>query len=83
MEDNHLTFPAASGSEGSTGHNISIPLFNLTEDTEGAASHIPHMDYFYDNSLQTGLMKDIAVDLELLGEHVILLGNQARTFPIK
>ncbi|KAF8150343.1 AAA domain-containing protein [Pholiota molesta] len=43
---------------------------------EGAASHIPHMDYFYDNSLQTGLMRDIAIDLEILGEHIVLLGNQ-------
>jgi hypothetical protein len=36
------------------------------------------MDYFYDNSLQTGLMRDLAVDLELLGEHLVLLGNQVR-----
>ena len=34
------------------------------------------MDHFYNNSLQTGLMRDLAIDLELLGEHVILLGNQ-------
>jgi hypothetical protein len=34
------------------------------------------MDHFYDNSLQTGLMRDLAIDLELLGEHVVLLGNQ-------
>lgn len=39
-------------------------------------SHVPHMDHFYDNSLQTGLMRDIAIDIEILGEHVVLLGNQ-------
>jgi hypothetical protein len=34
------------------------------------------MDHFYDNSLQTGLMRDLAIDLESLGEHLVLLGNQ-------
>ena len=34
------------------------------------------MEHFYDNSLQTGLMRDLAIDLEVLGEHVVLLGNQ-------
>lgn len=34
------------------------------------------MDHFYDNSLQTGLMRDIAIDLEILREHIVLLGNQ-------
>lgn len=37
---------------------------------------MPHMDHFYDNSLQTGLMRDLAIDMELLGEHLVLLGNQ-------
>lgn len=36
------------------------------------------MDHFYDNSLQSGLMRDMAVDLEILGEHLVLLGNQVR-----
>lgn len=34
------------------------------------------MDHFYDNSLQTGLMRDLVIDLEVLGEHLVLLGNQ-------
>jgi hypothetical protein len=34
------------------------------------------MDTFFDNSIQTGLMRDIAVEMEILGEHLILLGNQ-------
>jgi hypothetical protein len=34
------------------------------------------MDHFFDNSLQTGSMRDLAVDFELLGEHLVLLGNQ-------
>lgn len=36
------------------------------------------MDHFYDNSLQTGLMRDMAMDLEM-GEHLVLLGNQVGT----
>jgi hypothetical protein len=53
-----------------------IPRFNPEADPEGVASRIPYMDHFYDNSLQTGLMRDLAVDFELLGEHLVLLGNQ-------
>jgi von Willebrand factor A domain-containing protein 8 len=30
----------------------------------------------YSNSQQTALMRDIATDLEVLGEHILLLGNQ-------
>jgi hypothetical protein len=61
------------------GHNRQptfIPRFDLDEDKEGVATHVPHMDHFYDNSLQTGLMRDLAMDLEVLGEHLVLLGNQ-------
>ena len=53
-----------------------IPRFDPDEDKVGVATHVPHMDHFYENSLQTGLMRDLAVDLELLGEHLVLLGNQ-------
>ena len=58
------------------GKPVRIPRFPASQDADGVASRIPHMDHFYDNSLQTGLMRDLAVDLELLGEHVVLLGNQ-------
>lgn len=34
------------------------------------------MEHFYDNSIQTGLMCDLAIDLEILQEHLVLLGNQ-------
>ncbi|KAG6885080.1 hypothetical protein C0993_006041 [Termitomyces sp. T159_Od127] len=55
---------------------VSIPMFKPSQDVDGVVSHVPHMDHFYDNSLQSGLMRDLAIDLELLGEHVVLLGNQ-------
>ncbi|KDR77148.1 hypothetical protein GALMADRAFT_246376 [Galerina marginata CBS 339.88] len=70
-----LVFPVPSSTGGET-LPTSIPLFDPAQDPEGFASHVPHMDHFYDNSLQTGLMRDIALDLEILGEHIVLLGNQ-------
>ena len=73
-----MIFPAQSSTGTKETQALKIPLFDQAQDPEGAASHIPHMDHFYDNSLQTGLMRDIAIDLEVLGEHIVLLGNQVR-----
>ena len=70
-----LVFPAPSSTGGET-LPTAIPLFDSKQDPEGCVSHVPHMDHFYDNSLQTGLMRDIAIDIEVMGEHVVLLGNQ-------
>ena len=75
MAGRYLVFPGST-SPGQVGEVVSIPLFDPSRDPEGAASHVPYMDHFYDNSLQTGLMRDLAIDLELLREHVVLLGNQ-------
>ena len=55
-----------------------IPRFDTTRDPEGVASYVPHMDHFYDNSIQSAQMRDLAVDFELLDEHLVLLGNQVR-----
>ena len=55
-----------------------IPRFEATRDPEGTASYVPYMDYFYDNSIQSAQMRDLAVDFELLDEHLVLLGNQVR-----
>ena len=70
-----LFFPEASDPFNRT-KSVLIPRFDPAQDPEGVASHVPHMDHFYDNSLQTGLMRDAAVDLEILKEHLVLLGNQ-------
>ncbi|KAJ6481917.1 AAA domain-containing protein [Mycena sanguinolenta] len=75
VHDDMLVFPGQSTSGGPS-YATRIPLFNIAEDTLGVKSHVPYMDHFYDNSLQTELMRDLAVDLELLREHVVLLGNQ-------
>ncbi|PCH36867.1 hypothetical protein WOLCODRAFT_167155 [Wolfiporia cocos MD-104 SS10] len=71
-----ILFPAPSGPQVESMGTTFIPAFDRTQDPEGVSSHVPHMDHFYDNSLQTGLMRDLAVDLEILGEHLVLLGNQ-------
>ncbi|KAH7919391.1 hypothetical protein BV22DRAFT_1199497 [Leucogyrophana mollusca] len=77
VEGDKLVFPKSSSSSSDQGFELtSIPLFDANHDREGAASHVPHMEHFYDNSLQTGLMRDLAIDIEVLGEHVVLLGNQ-------
>lgn len=75
VEKDKLVFPPPSSSGEQTYPTI-IPKFSVSEDPAGVSSHVPHMDHFYDNSLQTGLMRDLAIDLELLREHVVLLGNQ-------
>jgi hypothetical protein len=73
-----ILFPAASSLDDNT-EPTRIHRFDLSLDPEGVASHVPHMDHFYDNSLQTRLMRDLAIDLELLCEHLVLLGNQVMT----
>ncbi|TFK52963.1 hypothetical protein OE88DRAFT_1733940 [Heliocybe sulcata] len=75
VENGRLVFPEVSDATQET-HSTVIPQFDATHDPEGAASHIPYMEHFYDNSLQTGLMRDVAIDIEVLKEHVVLLGNQ-------
>ncbi|KXN82720.1 von Willebrand factor A domain-containing protein 8 [Leucoagaricus sp. SymC.cos] len=73
VEGDNIIYPPPSSSGEQTYPTI-IPSFKPSEDLAGVSSHVPH--HFYDNSLQTGLMRDLAIDLELLGEHVVLLGNQ-------
>ena len=75
MQGNDLLFPEPSDTTGAA-KAVLIPRFDATEDPEGVISYVPHMDHFYDNSLQTALMRDLVIDFELLGEHLVLLGNQ-------
>ncbi|KZT08123.1 uncharacterized protein LAESUDRAFT_649814 [Laetiporus sulphureus 93-53] len=76
LQDGGLFFPEPSDPNAHDLQPTFIPAFDRAQDPEGVASHVPYMDHFYDNSLQTGLMRDMAVDLEILGEHLVLLGNQ-------
>lgn len=80
---NRVFFPAPSGSPKSKVSPVVIPCFDAAVDIEGTASHVPHMDHFYDNSIQTAIMRDIAIDLEVLGEHLVLLGNQVKVHSVR
>ncbi|KAI0943485.1 hypothetical protein AcW1_002637 [Taiwanofungus camphoratus] len=71
-----VLFPAATYPLAKAMESTFVPCFDRSHDLEGVESLVPHMEHFYDNSLQTGLMRDLAVDLEVLGEHLVLLGNQ-------
>ncbi|GJJ14791.1 hypothetical protein Clacol_009059 [Clathrus columnatus] len=73
ITDTHLAFDIYKHSGE---FSVQIPFFDPTQDPEGVPTLVPFVEHFYDNSLQTGLMKDIAVDLEILKDHVVLLGNQ-------
>ncbi|KAH9028964.1 AAA domain-containing protein [Lactarius pseudohatsudake] len=75
MEDKALLFPAPTDPLRHT-EDTRIPRFDASQDPEGAASYVPFMDHFYDNSIQSAQMRDLAIDFELLGEHLVLLGNQ-------
>lgn len=79
VREEGLFFPPATGASTKDTRSTTIPRFDASQDREGAA-HVPHMDHFYDNSLQTGLMRDLAIDFEILGEHLVLLGNQVSGF---
>ncbi|KAJ3774347.1 AAA domain-containing protein [Lentinula raphanica] len=77
-----LVFPAPSRTVPSNNsHSVPQPtptpisLFDPAKDPAGSIL-VPYMDYFHDNSLQTGLMRDLAVEMEVMGEHLVLLGNQ-------
>ncbi|KAI0036975.1 AAA domain-containing protein [Vararia minispora EC-137] len=70
-----LLFLAPSNIHGQ-GKETLIPAFDAVRDPAGAASFVPHMDHFFDNSVQTAALRALGTDLELLGEHLVLLGNQ-------
>ena len=75
VENGALVFPSPTLGEKQF-PPTKVNLFKASEDPSGVASHVPHMDHFYDNSLQTGLMRELALDLEVLNQHIVLLGNQ-------
>ncbi|KAI0049548.1 hypothetical protein FA95DRAFT_1489014 [Auriscalpium vulgare] len=75
VRDGSLIFPAPTSPQRAA-ESTSIPCFDADQDPEGVASYVPHMDHFYDNSVQSASLRDLAVDLEILGEHLVLLGNQ-------
>ncbi|VDB87134.1 unnamed protein product [Peniophora sp. CBMAI 1063] len=75
LTDIGLVFPAPSSASGDLSP-LTLPYYTTASDPEGASSFVPHMTHFFDNSLQTSLMRDLGVDLCVLNEHMVLLGNQ-------
>ncbi|KAH9164938.1 AAA domain-containing protein [Lactarius sanguifluus] len=75
IENRALLFPAPTDPLCHT-EGVRIPRFDASQDPDGVASYVPFMDHFYDNSIQSAQMRDLAIDFELLGEHLVLLGNQ-------
>ncbi|KAI0296956.1 AAA domain-containing protein [Multifurca ochricompacta] len=73
--DRVLLFPAPTDPLRKT-KDTRIPRFETASDPEGVASFVPHMDHFYNNSIQSAQMRDLAIDFELLQDHLVLLGNQ-------
>ncbi|GAA6012821.1 hypothetical protein JCM10207_005374 [Rhodosporidiobolus poonsookiae] len=69
--ESSLTF-TTPGEEGER----AIPLFDQQASDPAGAPHVPFMESYHDNSQQTRLMLDIATDLTLLDQHVLLLGPQ-------
>ncbi|KAI9450095.1 AAA domain-containing protein [Lactarius psammicola] len=65
IEDKALLFPAPTDPLRHT-EDIRIPRLEASRDPEGVRVI----------SIQSAQMRDLAIDFELLGEHLVLLGNQ-------
>ncbi|KZP21316.1 hypothetical protein FIBSPDRAFT_931734 [Athelia psychrophila] len=76
VQDAYILFSEISSPDSTSSTPTSIPRFDPALDPEGVAAHIPHMVHFYDKLIQTRSMRELAVDMEVLGEHLALLGNQ-------
>lgn len=55
---------------------VRIPIFNPEQADPDGKDLIPTMSSFYNNPTQSLLMREIALDLEKLNQHVLLMGNQ-------
>lgn len=43
---------------------------------EESGGLVPGMSWFFENREQNGLMRNIGIDLEIMEQHLVLLGNQ-------
>lgn len=57
---------------------VRVPLYDVaSKDAEGGSRLIPSIGTgFYNNPTQSALLRDLAVDLHVVGEHILLMGNQ-------
>lgn len=77
-EGSALVFPGPEEASDRIASSVSIPIFTsrAAADADSNALIPTSVDDFYDNSSQNGLMRDLAIDLFALDDHVVLLGNQ-------
>ncbi|KAH9809964.1 AAA domain-containing protein [Melampsora americana] len=52
------------------------PIERELKDGQSDQGLIPEMSWFFENREQNGLIRDIGIDLMLMGHHLVLLGNQ-------
>lgn len=52
---------------------IEVPLYEPEKVDPQGLNQIPQIDHFYDNAEQSLLMRDMAIDLQIMGEHLLLM----------
>lgn len=48
----------------------------MSMNDEESGGLVPGMSWFFENREQNGLMRNIGIDLEIMEQHLVLLGNQ-------
>ncbi|KAG0140334.1 hypothetical protein CROQUDRAFT_674710 [Cronartium quercuum f. sp. fusiforme G11] len=67
--------PKDQDKEEITLEEIRIPR-DVIKDNDERIGLVPQMEWFFENRDQNGLMRNIAIDLLILRQHLCLLGNQ-------
>lgn len=56
---------------------VRVPVFNADSQDAQGKHLIPTLgNSFYNNNTQSLILRDLAVDLQIMGEHLLLMGNQ-------
>jgi MoxR-like ATPase len=56
---------------------VVVPLYNVDKADPEGKHLIPTLgSSFYNNNTQSLLLRDLAIDLQVMGEHLLLMGNQ-------
>ncbi|KAN0062821.1 hypothetical protein ACQY0O_004641 [Thecaphora frezii] len=77
VHEKTLEFSVSDGSDRRYPRRV-VPRFDVARlDPDGGTTLIPHLGgSFYNNAQQSALLCSFAEDLELLGEHLLLMGSQ-------
>lgn len=56
---------------------VRVPIYKVDEKDAGGKHLIPNLaNSFYNNNTQSLILRDLAIDLQVMGEHLLLMGNQ-------